>query len=341
MAPKICPYLGLKDDADTALHYPAAGNHCHHARPLQPVDPEHQRAFCLSGEQARCLVYQRAALAPLPAGVRARQPLKLPGGRVWAAALVAAALLAGWLGLGGVDGLLGLLGGSGAIPVTGGSGVERTPFRPGAAYTRTPEATEGVLLAFSPSPNPTRASCPPPVGWGSYLVNPTDSLLRLSVLYNLPLEDLLAANCLAADAVVQPGEVLYVPLLATPTASPSPTVTVFVPPPAPVVIVQPSATQPPPPEPPQPEPTQAPPTATATNAPPTQAPPTVAPTDPPTPTEPPPPTQAPTEPDPPTPEPTVTDPPITPAAGGAVLFTATATQLYSNSDGNGDHDDGD
>ena len=74
-----CPYLGLREDPQTCLGYPAEWNLCYHARPVRPVSLEQQRKLCLSPIYEQCPVFLRERGAPLPKelrGVRDNRRLK-------------------------------------------------------------------------------------------------------------------------------------------------------------------------------------------------------------------------------------------------------------------------
>ncbi len=73
----ICPFLGIYDDADTALAYPSPSNRCY--RPPKPasVSNPHQGQYCLSAAYTRCPIFQKyAGLNPTstPAEERALEP---------------------------------------------------------------------------------------------------------------------------------------------------------------------------------------------------------------------------------------------------------------------------
>jgi len=288
MSPQICPFLGLRDDADTANEFASRGNYCYHAQPVAGVQTNHQSEFCLTARHVHCPVFQRSELQPLPEEI-AFKPGLPPVVRWVAVGVLATAVLVAlfaWIGLGDVLAKITQPPSAGEIDA-----YQRSPLME-ASLTPTPTGTTDLLFAFTQSPNATLAACPPPNGWTVYVVKPTDSLLRLSIIYNLKVEDLQAANCMGETTIIRPGDRLNVPVL--PTVTPSPTVT-----PTRRVIVLPTATEkpddddnpPPPPPPPtrttaptqRPTMTQAPPTATKS---PTQPPP-------PTNTQPPPPTEEP------------------------------------------------
>jgi hypothetical protein len=62
----VCPYLGIREDAQTCLAYPAEWNLCHRARPPAAVRLDHQRECCLSPVYTCCPVFSSEADAPLP-----------------------------------------------------------------------------------------------------------------------------------------------------------------------------------------------------------------------------------------------------------------------------------
>lgn len=61
---RICPYLGLADDAQTSLAFPSAWNTCHRHQPGVVPSLHHQTEFCLVEQHAQCPVYlnQQATL---------------------------------------------------------------------------------------------------------------------------------------------------------------------------------------------------------------------------------------------------------------------------------------
>src|ERR1035437_1932483 len=64
---KVCPYLGLLQDSQTALSFPSGSNLCYHANPIASPSMEYQRLVCLNGRRhTLCPVFTRSELAPLP-----------------------------------------------------------------------------------------------------------------------------------------------------------------------------------------------------------------------------------------------------------------------------------
>jgi LysM repeat protein len=74
--PRICPYLGLTDDGQTALAFPSDWNHCYHCKPLVSIRLDHQRNYCLSPQHKSCLVYRQTAGGALPRELRNRGPAR-------------------------------------------------------------------------------------------------------------------------------------------------------------------------------------------------------------------------------------------------------------------------
>lgn len=269
MNAKRCPYLGLKEDPTTSLNFPSnEGNYCHHANPVAPVNAGHQRLYCLTGRHAECPIYKAAQPVPLPAKMSVPVQTRPAYGRY--VPLLGLLLVAGVTALSSVLSPITNINGirAGLIPQTGqeqqvpGWGLfnfNRQPASaPSAANTPVPETVQ----------QPT--SCALPNGFTPYVVTPTDSLFRLSVVYQTSIEDLQRANCLGDRTVILPGQVLYVPIL--PTAEPTATATKVPPiqvqqqevnPPAPAPVepqpVNNSDNNPPPQ--PQPQPTAVPPTS--------------------------------------------------------------------------------
>lgn len=215
MSDSFCPHLGLRDDPATVMEFASSSNACNHAVPAAVVRLGHQVEFCLNANHTLCPVYQQAIAGPLPPSVALRkepaisQRTRWIAGGALAALLVIAALLVVVLGGGSADGAV---------------NAAAATSRP----TRTPTEvlpTSGLLFNFSSTPEETVSSCRPPAGWVSYSAKPTDSLLRLSLVYNVSVEELQQANCLGASNIIRPGQVVYVPSVPTATPTLKPTLT--------------------------------------------------------------------------------------------------------------------
>jgi len=100
-----CPHLGLRDDRHTSLLFADSMHRCYASDRPQPVDEEHQEAFCLASAHVACPRYvkpaARAAAAPLylpdeaddDLGVEEEPPSGFSFGRVALWALVGVALV--------------------------------------------------------------------------------------------------------------------------------------------------------------------------------------------------------------------------------------------------------
>lgn len=84
----------------------------------------------------------------------------------------------------------------------------------------------GSLLYLPPRPTRTPIPCGPPAGWTIYVVQPGDTLYRISRAYGIKTSDLQFANCLGSSTFIRVGQKLYVPPWATRT----PTYTLTLPP---------------------------------------------------------------------------------------------------------------
>jgi hypothetical protein len=71
---EFCPHLGLREDEQTCLAYPSEWNLCYRAKPVWGVSLEHQRKICLSPVYARCPLFQRERVGPLPKQLRGARP---------------------------------------------------------------------------------------------------------------------------------------------------------------------------------------------------------------------------------------------------------------------------
>jgi LysM repeat protein len=127
---RICPYLGLADDAQTSLAFPSAWNTCHRHQPGVVPSLHHQTEFCLVEQHVQCPVYLNQQ-ATLPR--HQRSVTQTPKARS--------------------SPLLALLGGLILIVVLGGLGW--TFLSPGA-FLSTPTST----LTFTPRPTRTSTFTP-------------------------------------------------------------------------------------------------------------------------------------------------------------------------------------
>lgn len=80
----------------------------------------------------------------------------------------------------------------------------------------------------TPPPSPTVTSiqllmtptevtkCTPPTGWTSITINPGEDLETIAQAYDIAIDELISANCLATDAPLNPGMTIYIPPQPTP-----------------------------------------------------------------------------------------------------------------------------
>ena len=83
-----------------------------------------------------------------------------------------------------------------------------------AQATHPPEVTASPRTSQPPEPAPTLAPTPSPTPTGpfSYVIESGDTLGSLSVKFDVPLADLLAANNLTEDAILSVGQEITVPV---------------------------------------------------------------------------------------------------------------------------------
>ncbi len=281
-----CTYLGLKGDPKTALSFASEWNLCHHAEPAASPNLIHQDSFCLCDKHTSCPVFLLSEKKPLPKTVTTIEEEQSLGETdifkyVGFALLLLAAVLVGFLV---------------TLGNTSPTIVESKAFNPQIIdapilfVTRMPNSTVisyptlDTMGEFS-APLVDLVDCTPPDGWILYTVEPSDSIMRLKLIYGISETELKSANCRRGDKFFQPGDQIYVPAIITSTPKPTPTNT-----PRPQIYFPPTATReerhnPPPPATPTsiPVPTDTPP------PPPTDTAPVVptTPPEPPTPTSPP------------------------------------------------------
>lgn len=274
MVRNTCPFLGLKDDPETALNFASVGNFCHHALPVTQIKGAYQRKYCLTSDHVNCPLFQAAQPIPPPPEISATSGLLADPRKKWIAvgipALLAgsAAFFLAWNVFGAQ--LIRL-----PIPDTGRTQQSPAEFSIlGAPVAPRPFLTFTPTFTVSPTPDPSPTACVRPEGWVPYTVNPTDSLYRLSVIYGVAIEELQSVNCMGNNTLLKPGDIIFVPELSTPTPSFTPTLT-----PVPPTNTSaphysaPATSAPQHQDPPPAQPTAVPPTA----VPPTAVPPTAAP----------------------------------------------------------------
>ncbi|MAT42374.1 MAG: hypothetical protein CL609_08540 [Anaerolineaceae bacterium] len=286
MATPICPYLGLKNDKETVMQFPSTGNYCFHVSPVEPVDRRHQEIYCLHNNHINCPVYNSALNLPMPPEIIGVLPYQKLNKKI----VMAVAILFIFVVM-----IIILLSSNFpkdnevVLESTKGTVDSLTQTIPAINPIEIMSKTTLIQNQNTPIVEQTWIQCTQPTNWIVYVVKPTDSLVRLALIFNVTVEDLQKANCMGDRTLVKPGEKIYVPG-ATPTPSstftptntatrtyqapiipfwtntptapnsppsqPRPTNTPLPPPP-------PTATQPPPPPPTAVPPTEEPPTPTA------------------------------------------------------------------------------
>ncbi|MBT3322821.1 MAG: hypothetical protein HN392_11110 [Anaerolineae bacterium] len=68
---KRCPYLGLRDDLETALGFSSTWNCCHSVKPTATPNLEHQQNFCLTTKHVNCPAFHAEQKSSLPKDLRA------------------------------------------------------------------------------------------------------------------------------------------------------------------------------------------------------------------------------------------------------------------------------
>ncbi|MCG2786400.1 MAG: LysM peptidoglycan-binding domain-containing protein [Anaerolineae bacterium] len=81
------------------------------------------------------------------------------------------------------------------------------------------ELIAGSFLYVPPLPTVTRIACGAPAGWIIYIVQPGDTLFRISLLYRVSVSQLQQANCLGGSSAIYTGQQLRVPNVPTSTAT--------------------------------------------------------------------------------------------------------------------------
>ncbi len=77
MARRFCPYLGLRNDAESHISYPSYDNFCYASGERRVVSMSEQARFCLSGQHQTCYQFSAAARGRGP-GSRPKTATKTP-----------------------------------------------------------------------------------------------------------------------------------------------------------------------------------------------------------------------------------------------------------------------
>ncbi len=227
---RICPFLGLADDPETSLAYPAEQNFCHCAVPPAVPRLDHQAERCLTASFTACPVYSAKAKSPLPAEIRLypgrkRLHIQTPWlGRVAGALLIAVLIFfIGWFGVAGLSksfSATNLAKTRAAVPLL----PTASPFAPLATLaplrlsSPTPQPSPSETATLTPPILPTQPYstqpqrvCGRPGGWVTYSVQSGDTLYQLSQAFGVTVAQLQSANCIGTTTILHVGRILYVP----------------------------------------------------------------------------------------------------------------------------------
>jgi LysM repeat protein len=62
----ICPFVGNREDAETAQLYPSELNCCNHAKPVVPINSEKQKRYCLTNRYNTCPIFLKGKIEKIP-----------------------------------------------------------------------------------------------------------------------------------------------------------------------------------------------------------------------------------------------------------------------------------
>jgi hypothetical protein len=240
----FCPYLGLRDDPETHLAFPAQGNCCQRARPVESLNLQHQSTTCLCMNYLHCPMLATSINMPLPVGLKFEVPARKPH---YVAIGLFGILIIILLGIGWWQGgnlarsaapiptfvpTVPLVTVPAAIPsllsVSPSDSPSDTPTKSQTPFpTQTLDFTETPTLVGSststPSPDISATLCMPPIGWRVYIVQANDNLFHIGLEFGVTVNGLQIANCLGNSVMIIAGQGLYVPNVATRTPLTLPT----------------------------------------------------------------------------------------------------------------------
>lgn len=212
-----CPYLGLQTDPETALEFASNGNFCHHASPAAPPNLVTQTELCLTARYVACPVYLLTEKRPLPRHlISADYQRKISHNGVQRGILFAVILVLLAALMLGAFRLRGILSSADVPPEGSLDGVPAQPSPPPIA-TATAPAPPAMHRSPTSPVTTTAIACRLPDGWILYTVLSGDSLAQLSRDFGIAMNDLLSANCLPQNHLLQPGDQIFVPFYPTST----------------------------------------------------------------------------------------------------------------------------
>ncbi len=253
-----CPFLGLKNDPKTCLIYADPRNICHHVQKKAPPKLSYQSEICLStGWQENCVLYKDKSPEVLPPHIISSRYERMRRRKNLRLILAVSGILLGVLIL--------------ILVLQFLFNQQKQQYQSFEQQTReflgiepiNPSDEIPIIRTFTPQ-SIAESACEIDPDWISYTVKPTDSIFRISLLYNISVETILAANCLGDETYITPHQVIYIPISPSPTPTNTATVTATK-----RIIVLPTATENPPKAATRPPPTATSIPPTATNPPPT------------------------------------------------------------------------
>jgi hypothetical protein len=279
MAKDSCPFLGLKNDPRTYMDFPDNKNSCLNTIKIASPSLEHQTGYCLTASNYKnCQVFTVKKPKTLPPSIIS--PIdRLTQKNKQLKQILIGSLLIFLISFTIINfnQIISIFAQNKNQP----QGInDEIRFLTASVsvvsintdHTLTPTALQGNTCKIDPD-------------WIEYVIKPTDSIFRISLLFNIPVEEILAANCLGENTYVAPHQVIYLPMKPTPTPtitfSPTNTVKIrYIPPtstreenpsprptktpvpptllPPTAIVITPTLTQIPPTEPPPATPTQSP-----------------------------------------------------------------------------------
>jgi hypothetical protein len=219
-----CPYLGCRDDRETALSYPSPQNCCFHAKPISQVGFAYQRKYCLTISFTGCPVYKSELIGSLPKGIQGLLPGKSKI-KPWMAILsvfllilsvTIASVFFGFITIPGYQPMQ-LIGHETQTPIVGIiPSVMMTPTVP--TITSTPELlptqTDEPVVPTPIQPHLLET----PIGYNPILllhrVNPGEGFIYLADTYNTSVEAIKAVNLNMVD-LIYANQVIVIPVDTT------------------------------------------------------------------------------------------------------------------------------
>lgn len=258
-----CPYLGLENDPKTNMGTPSQRNFCHRVKQIGVVDLNHQNEFCLKQDSyENCEIYQTKNVYKLPQNIISpeyyRYIVKRNYQKFFISLIIFSFLI---LIIILFPTIKELIQNQGLTDIQ----TSQDSLIPKPEYDQSNEE-----MTYATATVISQEQCIIDSDWVPYTVKATDSIFRISILFDISVEDIQAANCMGTETYVSPHETIYIPVKPTATATitftPTATRTRR-------VIIPPTATEKPK-DTPQPKPTQINPSSTpvpptATNIPPT------------------------------------------------------------------------